>query len=30
MPEWAYLYWHRVVAERESGINIDAEKDFLA
>jgi hypothetical protein len=26
--EWAYLYWHRAVAERESGMNAEAEKDF--
>jgi hypothetical protein len=27
--EGAYLYWHRAIAERESGMNIDAAKDFL-
>ncbi len=28
--EWGYLYWHRAVAERESGMNTDAQKDFVA
>jgi|SRR5271156_1498256 len=26
--EWAYVYWHRAVAEQQSGRNSDAEKDF--
>jgi hypothetical protein len=26
--EWAYIFWHRAVAEQQSGNNADAEKDF--
>jgi hypothetical protein len=26
--EWAYVYWHRAVAEQQSGNNADAERDF--